>query len=88
MRRRRNRYIPSSGHKLAELVKDLSHPLQPGRIKAHLERLERSGLEVSKLAGQAGSAWAIDQLSTSPFVVRGWPAPCKAARMRLGKARA
>jgi hypothetical protein len=41
---------------------------------------------VARLAGPYGADWAISQLSTDPHFVQGWPAPCKAARMRIRKA--
>jgi len=47
------------------------------------KRLEEKRCTVANLAGQAGADWAISQLSTSPFVVIGWPNPCKAARMSM-----
>ena len=48
--------------------------------------LERHRTKIANLAGIYGADWAITQLSTEPFVTTGWPAPCKAARMRLRKA--
>jgi hypothetical protein len=48
--------------------------------------LETHRDQVVDLAGPAGAEWAISQLSTDPHFVKGWPAPCKAARMRVRKA--
>ena len=85
MRQRRSRYTPSSSHKLAEMVTELSSPRSEVRIKRHLESKSLRP-HVANLAGAAGAEWVISQLTTSPFVVIGWPKPCKAARMSLGKA--
>jgi hypothetical protein len=43
--------------------------------------------EVARLAGPDLAPWAIDQLSNPPHIVKGWPNPCKAGRMRLRKAK-
>lgn len=83
MKQRRQRYTPSSSHLLAVMVTDLNTPRTSERISKHLERVRD---RVANLAGIAGPDWAISQLSTSPFVVTGWPNPCKAARMSMGKA--
>ena len=84
--RRKSRYAPSSGHHLALLVAsehgNLS--LNPKTIRAKLES-EETLPRVANLAGVAGAAWAIDQLSTKPHVVKGWPNPCKSARIAMPK---
>lgn len=79
MRQRHSHYAPSSSHKLAEMVAKLPASL----IGSHLNR-ERD--RVAILAGPAGADWAILQLSTKPRVLRGWPNPCKAARMSMKRA--
>lgn len=85
MRKRRAFYEPSSSAKLANLVKKLTHPLMR-RASTIRPSLENHRAEVANLAGIAGADWAINQLSTQPHIAKGWPAPCKAARMRLRKA--
>ena len=82
---RRKTCPPSSSHKLAEMAADTS-PLRAGQIKLHLTKMEAINQSVSRLAGTAGAAWAIEQLTTAPFVVVGWPNPCKAARIQIRKA--
>jgi hypothetical protein len=83
MRQRRNRYSPSSSHILAQIVTDLGLPCSASRIKHHLDKHSD---RVANLAGTAGLDWAFRQLTTAPFVVIGWPNPCKAARMTMRKA--
>ena len=85
MRQRRSHYLPSSSHNLAKMVTDLTGPRSATRIKRHLES-ESLRPRVANLAGPAGAEWVISQLITSPFVVVGWPNPCKAARMTMRKA--
>ena len=81
---RRKTCPPSSSHKLAEMA-DETLP-RADRIKRHLTKMEAINQSVSRLAGTAGAAWAIEQLTTAPFVVVGWPNPCKAARIQIRKA--
>lgn len=80
--RNRRRYTPSSSHKLAELVTEIPiFSRTPGNVLGHLKRpCQRES--IARLAGPL-TDWAISQLSTKPFVVIGWPNPCKAARMSM-----
>lgn len=87
--RRRNLYIPSSGAKLAALITQ-RFPLTYGQrsITPESARKYLTGRSeaVARLAGPAGAEWAINQLSTPPYIAVGCPRKCKAARMRLRKA--
>lgn len=89
MRQRRNRYTPSSGAKLAALITS-RFPLTYGKrsISPESARKYLTGYSetVARLAGPAGVDWAINQLSTPPYIAVGCPRKCKAARMRLRKA--
>ena len=75
---------PSSSHFLARMVLAIRKEYR----KAPMIRraLESQRKNIAHFAGIYGADWAITQLSTEPFVTTGWPAPCKAARMRLRKA--
>ncbi len=90
MRQRRSRYTPSSYHRLAVIASEAMTRLSRVRCdcaKAIQKELESRREEVARLVGSHSRVdWAIGQLITSPFVVIGWPNPCKAARMSLGKA--
>jgi hypothetical protein len=83
MRQRRKLYQPSSSYHLAAIVSGLEQSARtPARLRVILSQ-PTLYQRIGNLAGIAGASWAIDQLSTQPFIAKGWPAPCKAARMRL-----
>jgi hypothetical protein len=75
MRQRRQRYLPSSSNKIAEITK------LHGCSSPHLRSL------IAPFVGSFVTAdWAIEQVSRKPHFVIGWPKPCKAALMSMGKA--
>lgn len=80
--RRRNTYQPSSSAKLATYVLSIGSPSpSPEHIKGILERNRE---RVEQLAGPfATPEWAIAQLTAPPHVAKGWPNPCKAARVKM-----
>lgn len=91
---RRNRYTPSSSHKLTELIR-ADRVFGHRRTGAHLtspnvirETLEQKRQSVAEYAGVAGADWAIEQLSAAPHIAKGWPVnPFTAAKRRARKGR-
>ena len=87
MRQRRSHYTPSSSHRLAAIASQAMTRFS--RDSCHCataiqKELESRREEVAKLTGSRSRVdWAISQLTTSPFVVIGWPNPCKAGRMSM-----
>jgi len=82
---RRKYYAPSTGRKLVLLV---TKKMGKRRFSGALlnKRVDRQREEITKLAGADRMEWAVDQLKGTPdYVKPGWPNPCKAARMTMGR---
>ncbi len=82
--RRRRNYAPSTGRKLVLLVTDEAGQRRfSGALLS--ERVDGQRDQVTRLAGDDRSDWAIAPLKEIPeYVKPGWPNPCKAARMSMG----